>query len=91
MQNAIIPTDIAKNKRDLHEFLDRIGIKLPPIKSPGVTMDYMRKTYSGEYWCPKYKELKVRTCYRPPCKERVFTEVVMHLTSTNAAPIGFSD
>ena len=91
MQNAIIPTDIAKNKRDLHEFLDRIGIRLPPIKSPGVTMDYMRKTYSGEYWCPKYNELKIRTCYKPPSKERVFTEVEMHLASTGAAPFGFSD
>ena len=91
MENAMIPKDLVKSKRDLHEFLDRIGIRLPPIKSPGCTVDYMNKTYTGEYWCPKYNELKVRTCYKPPSKERVFTEVVMHLTSINAAPFGFSD
>ena len=91
MQQSIIPTDVVKSKRDLHEFLDRLGIKLPPIKSPGCTVDYMKKTHTGEYWCPKYNELKVRSCYKPPSKDKVFTEVVMHLASANAAPFGFSD
>ena len=69
---------VIKNKRDLHEALDRLGFKLMSIKCAGCTVDYLKKVRTGEYWCPKYIDVKLRSCYLPPKKEKVFKEIILH-------------
>lgn len=56
-------SEVVKTKRDFHEALDRNGFNVPPIKSGGCTVDYLQKLRSGEYWCPMYVDVQVRSCY----------------------------
>ena len=79
-----------KSKADFHEGMDRIGFMVPPIKSSGCTVDYLQRVRSGEYWCGKYEEGKLRSCYRPPKKDVIFKEIEDILAQRNMQ-LGFSD
>ena len=83
--------DVVKTKRDFHEALDRLGHNVAPIKSGGCTIDYLMKVRSGEIWCPKYVDVRLRSCYQPPKKEVLFNEIVNHLHHAGNLEFGFSD
>ena len=80
-----------KTKKDFHEALDRLGYNVPPIKSGGCTVDYLLKVRSGENWCPKYVDVRIRSCYQPPNKDVLFNEVMLHLQYAGLKDFGFSD
>ena len=66
---------LALQKEDKHELLSRKGYFLPPFSSPGVTHDYLDGVDRGDIFCPKFVDLKLRGCYRPPTKETIFDEI----------------
>ena len=71
--------------------MDRVGYALPPIKSPGCTIGYMKAVRDGQYWCPLYINIKVASCYRPPKKDVIYNEVVRTLSEKGWNELGFSD
>ena len=83
--------DVIKTKRDFHEALDRNGYNIVPYKSGGCTIDYLKKVRSGQYWCPLYVDVKLRSCYTPPKKEIVFNQVQKVINDCNLPPFGFTD
>lgn len=60
---------LIQNRRDLYEAVVRNGYYLPKIKTTMITEDYMRNVISGKAFCPKYAEIKMLPCPRPPCKQ----------------------
>ena len=47
----------------------RNGFYLPKIKSSMVTEEYMRNVLTGKAFCPKYDQIKLHPCPRPPGKD----------------------
>ena len=70
-------------KDDKHELLYRKGYFLPPLRSPAVTHDYLDGVDTGEIFCPKFFDVKLRGCYRPPTKELIFEEVKKLMDANN--------
>jgi hypothetical protein len=60
---------LIQNRRDLYEAVQRNGYYLPKLKTTMITEDYMRNVISGKAFCPKYAEIKMLPCPRPPCKQ----------------------
>jgi len=60
---------LIQNRRDLSEAVVRNGYYLPKIKTTMITEDYMRNVITGKAFCPKYSEVKMLPCPRPPCKQ----------------------
>ena len=60
---------LIQNRRDLYEAVVRNGYYLPKLKTTMITEDYMRNVISGKAFCPKYAEIKMLPCPRPPCKQ----------------------
>ena len=57
---------VVQNRRDLYEGLIRNGFYLPKYKTTMITEDYMRNVMHGKAYCPKYSEIKMMPCPRPP-------------------------
>ena len=57
---------VVQNRRDLYEALIRNGFYLPKYKTTMITEDYMRNVMHGKAYCPKYAEIKMMPCPRPP-------------------------
>ena len=53
---------------DMHEILLRNGLYLPSAKGHWLTKKILLKVVAGSVWMPKFSELKVRACPRPPKK-----------------------
>ena len=80
-----------KTKRDLHEYLDRSGHLVMPLKNASCTLDYLRRVMASQIWSPLYLDAKLRSCYQPPKKELVFKELTKALTAQGLPPFGFKD
>ena len=55
--------EVVKTKKDFHEALDRLGYCVAPIKAGGCTIEYLMNVRSGEIWCPRYEDVRLRSCY----------------------------
>ena len=73
---------LIQNRRDLYEALQRNGYYLPKLKTTMITEDYMRNVISGKTFCPKYDEIKMLPCPRPPGKE-VLMQKFLRICSLN--------
>ena len=65
-------SDIIKaigNKAELYESAIRNGFYLPKLKSSIITEDYIYGVLIGNVLCPKYRDIKLLPCPRPPDKE----------------------
>lgn len=60
---------LVQNRRDLYEALLRNGYYLPKFKTTMITEEYMRNVITGKAFCPKYADIKMLPCPRPPNKE----------------------
>lgn len=58
--------EFVKNKADMHEALDRNGWHMPTLDA--CKKDYLEGVFNFEFYAPKYLEIKMRSCYRPPKK-----------------------
>lgn len=64
--------EIAKyiqSKSDLYEAAVRNGYFLPQKNSQVVTEEFLTDVLRGSCWCPKYSEIRLLPCPRPPAKE----------------------
>ena len=61
--------DKIKSKADLYEAALRNGYFLPKIKCSIITEEYMYGILTGTVLCPKYKDIKLLPCPKPPDKE----------------------
>lgn len=82
---------VVKTKRDFHEALDRHGYMIPPYKSGAATIGYLKMVRAGKVYCPKYVDVKVRSCYCPPKKELIFIEIMKELVRQRLPSLGFDD
>jgi len=60
---------VMANVRDLYEACVRNNYYLPKIKSTMVTEEYMKNVINGKAFCPKFDDIKMLPCPRPPNKE----------------------
>ena len=63
--------DGIKGKKELHEYADRRGYKVPPLIQAATTIEYLRKVIKEQVWCPSYSQVQLRSCYAPPKKELI--------------------
>ena len=62
-------------KAEQYEAIQRLGFYLPVITSTIVTKSFLDKVHDKKEWCPKYVELKMRPCTRPPNKSYFIAEI----------------
>jgi hypothetical protein len=60
---------LIQNRRDLYEAVVRNGYYLPRFKTTMITEVYMRNVITGKAFCPKYEQIKLHLCPRPPGKD----------------------
>ena len=53
----------------LYEMIVRNNWYVPSKKCPFVTVDYLLNVKSKNIFCPKYADIRVRSCPTPPRKE----------------------
>ena len=56
-------------KSELYEAAQRNGYYLPKIKSSIITEQYITDVVNGKMLCPRYDEVRLKPCPRPPYKE----------------------
>ena len=54
---------------DLYTLADRKGYYLPAEKSSAVCEVMILQILQGLYWCPKYDQIRMKPCPRPPTKD----------------------
>jgi hypothetical protein len=62
-------TRVISGKAELYESAIRNGFKLPSYKSGIVTETYITSVILGEIYCPKYSDIRLLPCPRPPDKD----------------------
>jgi len=60
---------IIGGKADLYEAAVRNGWYLPKYKASIITENYLTAVITGKIYCPKYSDIKLIPCFRPPDKE----------------------
>lgn len=62
-------TRVISGKAELYESALRNGYKLPSYKSGIITEAYISSVINGEFYCPKYSDIRLLPCPRPPDKD----------------------
>ena len=62
-------TKVISGKAELYESAQRNGFFLPSYKSGIVTEAYITAVILGEIYCPKYADIRLLPCPRPPDKD----------------------
>jgi hypothetical protein len=62
-------TRVISGKAELYESAQRNGFFLPKYKSGIITETYISGVINGEYFCPKYSDIRLLPCPRPPDKD----------------------
>ena len=65
--------DKIKSKADLYEAALRNGYFLPKFKCSIITEDYIYGVLTGTVLCPKYKDIRLLPCPKPPDKETLIS------------------
>jgi hypothetical protein len=60
---------VISGKAELYESALRNGFKLPSYKSGIINEAYISGVINGEIFCPKYSDIRLLPCPRPPDKE----------------------
>ena len=60
---------------DLYNMAVRNGFFLPKRKSSAVNEMMLYNILQGNYWCPKYSELRMLPCPKPPLKEALMGKI----------------
>jgi len=75
------------NKADLYEAALRNGYFLPKFKSSIITEDYIYGVLTGNVLCPKYRDIKLLPCPRPPDKDSLINYATKAM-SKHSKPMG---
>ena len=57
---------LVKEKKDYYNALERHGFRLPTYKCSLITRLFLEQVREGQVYCPKYKDLILRSCVKPP-------------------------
>ena len=71
---------IIGSKADLYEAAVRNGWYMPKYKSSIITEDYITNVITGKLFCPRYEEIRLSPCPKPPDKQvllKDFTKLVL--------------
>jgi hypothetical protein len=82
---------VVANRRDLYEACVRNGYYLPKIKTTMVTEDYMRRVISGKAFCPRFADIKMLPCPRPPNVEVLISKYLEICVTHNFTDCGIDD
>ena len=82
---------LVQNRHDLYEALLRNGYYLPKFKTTMITEEYMRNVITGKAFCPKYADIKMLPCPRPPNKEVLFKKFLEICVTHNFVHTGIDD
>jgi len=82
--------DYFMNMADLYNLAMRNGYYLPSQKSSAVNELMLFHVLQGQYWCPKYADIKLKPCVRAPVKE-VLIKKVMALAESNNLNVAWID
>ena len=66
---------VVLSKRFLHEALTRKGWFLPKKSGGFVTLRYLDAVFKGTYWVPRYADVILAPCPRPPEIKILYGEV----------------
>jgi hypothetical protein len=83
---------VISGKAELYESALRNGFKLPSYKSGIINEAYITGVINGEIFCPKYSDIKLLPCPRPPDKETLI-KYANQIKTPNNKPlaIGYDD
>ena len=62
-------SEVIKDVNDLYNAALRNGYYLLKQKSAAVNEVMLYNVLQGHYWCPKYADIKLKACVKPPLKE----------------------
>ena len=74
MTSAIF-SDFVKNMADLYHLAVRNGYYLPKQSSTAVNEMMLYQVLQGQYWCPKFTDIKLKPCVRAPVKDILIEKV----------------
>lgn len=67
---------VVKNTKDYHAALVRNGYRVPELKSPLCTKEFLMQVRSGEVYVPKIVDLKLSPCPEPPTIQIIQKELI---------------
>lgn len=67
---------VVKNTKDYHAALVRNGYRVPDLKSPLCTKEFLMQVRSGEVYVPKIGDLKLSACPEPPTITVIQNELI---------------
>ncbi len=76
---------IIGSKADLYDAAIRNGWYLPKYKSSIVTEDYITNVITGKVFCPKYENIRLIPCPRPPDKSLLLKDFAKLVQSEKKA------
>jgi|LauGreDrversion4_2_1035121.scaffolds.fasta_scaffold1181848_1 hypothetical protein len=79
---------VLASKGELYEAAVRNGYYLPKFKSSIITEDYINMVISGQLYCPKYVDIRLRPCPLPPDKDHL---IKMCQTSAGNKSLGIDE
>lgn len=71
-----------QNKRMFYEAAIRNGFYLPKFKSSIITEEYITDVVNGRLYCPKFDDIRMKPCPRPPDKDELITLLKQNKSST---------
>lgn len=80
-----------QDKSELYEACLRNGYYLPKLKSTMVTESYMKNVLMGKTWCPKFADIHVRPCPRPPAKKILLQKLMDTVLLKGIKSVGIDD
>ena len=83
-------TKVISGKAELYESAIRNGFKLPSYKSGIITETYITAVILGKIYCPKYADIRLLPCPRPPDKDTLIT-YAKTIKIPNNKPLGIGD
>jgi hypothetical protein len=82
---------LIQNRRDLYEAVLRNDWYLPKFKTSMITESYLRNVLTGKTFCPKYSDIKLRPCPRPPNKDLLLKKFLKIALDSGWQSIGIDD
>ena len=67
---------LVNNREDYHHACVKNGYRMPHVKSPLCTLQFMKEVRFGETWVPKLTDVKLAPCPNPPSIEIIREELV---------------
>lgn len=84
MSSQTISIDKAKSmirsKDELYDILTRNRYYLPSPKCQLVTVDYLMEVMQGNVWVPKFPDIRLLPCPKPPIRKYILEELLIAMS-----------